>query len=479
MDDPLYLQIAERLARSIRAGTLQRGERMPSVRVLAGREGVSQSTAVQALRWLEDARLIEARPRSGYFVAARPPRLPEPETSRPETASRRVELDQLGQQVLRLSTTPGIISFGAACPGPELFDQDRVRRALGRAVQRHAELLCTYPAGPGMEEARRAIARHALGLGCTLHADQVLITNSCMESISLCLKSVTRPGDVVALESPTYYGFLEILQSLHLRALEIPTHPRHGLSIDALQLALQTQPGIKAVLAVPTLSNPLGACMPPAERRRLARLVAEHDVALIEDVLYNDLAEQEDRRRAVKSHDETGHVMLCGSFSKTLAPGLRLGWLEGGRWGPALRQTKAVQSGAQTSVLELALADLLNHTGAGVALRQMRATIAARVDEARGLIAASFPRGTKVTDPAGGYILWVELPPPLDSVALFEACLAENICIAPGLMFSASPRFRHCIRLGVGGRWSAEHPRALRRIGELADQLLSRTPLAA
>lgn len=209
MDDPLYLQIAERLARSIRAGTLQRGERMPSVRVLAGREGVSQSTAVQALRWLEDARLIEARPRSGYFVAARPPRLPEPETSRPETASRRVELDQLGQQVLRLSTTPGIISFGAACPGPELFDQDRVRRALGRAVQRHAELLCTYPAGPGMEEARRAIARHALGLGCTLHADQVLITNSCMESISLCLKSVTRPGDVVALESPTYYGFLE------------------------------------------------------------------------------------------------------------------------------------------------------------------------------------------------------------------------------------------------------------------------------
>ncbi|QPF71908.1 PLP-dependent aminotransferase family protein [Roseateles sp. DAIF2] len=479
MDDPLYLQIAARLAQSIRAGTLKRGERMPSVRALAASEAVSPSTAVLALRWLEDARLIEARPRSGYFVAARPPQLPEPETSRPERRSRAVALDRLGQQVMRLSMAPDIISFGAACPGPELFDQERVRRAMSRAVQKHRDLLCIYPTGPGMEEARRAIARHALGLGCALHADEVVITNSCMEAISLCLKSVTKPGDIVALESPTYYGFLEILQSLHLRALEIPTHPRHGLSVDALQLALQTQP-IKAVLAVPTLSNPLGACMPPAERRRLAQLIASHDVALIEDVLYNDLAEQEDRRRAVKAFDSTGHVMICGSFSKTLAPGLRLGWVEAGRWGQVLRQTKEVQSGAQTAVLEMALADLLTQAGAGAALRQVRATIAARVDEARGLIAESFPKGSKVTDPAGGYILWVELPPQLDSVALYEACLAENICIAPGLMFSASPRFRHCVRLGVGGRWGPQHPRALRRIGELATQLLlSSAPLAA
>ncbi|MDC6167828.1 aminotransferase-like domain-containing protein [Paucibacter sp. XJ19-41] len=476
--DPLYLQIAERLARLIRAGTLKRGERLPSVRELAASQAVSQSTAVQAYRWLEDARLIEARPRSGYFVSSRPPRLPEPEASRPESRSRAVRLDQLGQQVLQLSTRDDIISFGAACPGPELFDQERVRRALARAVLRHRDLLCRYPSGPGMEAARRAVARHALGLGCELHADDIVMTNSCMEAISLCLKSVTRPGDVVALESPCYYGFLEILQSLHLRALEIPTHPRHGISLDALQLALETQP-VKAVLVVPTLSNPLGASMPVPERRRLAQLVAQHDVALIEDVLYNELSEQEDRRRAVKAFDSSGHVMICGSFSKTVAPGLRLGWVEAGRWGQVLRQTKAVQSGGQTAVLELALADLLNQAGNGAALRQLRATVATRVDAARGLISASFPKGTRVTDPAGGYILWVELPAQLDSVALYEACLAENICIAPGLMFSASPRFRHCIRLGVGGHWGPQHPRALRRIGALAQQLLDAAPLAA
>lgn len=477
---PLYMQLADRLARSVRAGTLKRGERLPSVRELAQQHDVSLSTAVQAYRWLEDSRLVEARPRSGYYVAARPPRLPEPQVSRPDPASRRVQLDQLGEQVVTLSRDPAFVSFGAACPGPELFDQERVRRAMARAVMRHRDLLCTYPTGPGMEEARRAVARHALGLGCVLQPERVVMTNGCMEAISLCLRTVTRPGDVVALESPTYYGFLEILQSLHLRALEIPTHPRHGLSLEALQLALETQP-VKALLMVPTLSNPLGASLPLAARRRLAQLVARHDVALIEDVLYNDLAEQEDKRRAVKSFDTTGHVMICGSFSKTVAPGLRLGWVEAGRWGEALRRTKEVQSGGQTSVLELALADLLTQAGSGAALRQLRATVAARVDQARQLIAESFPKGTRVSDPAGGFILWVEMPEALDSAALYQACLAEHICIAPGLMFSASPRFRHCIRLGVGGRWGEEHPRALRRIGALARELLERGagPMAA
>ena len=473
-NDTLYLQIAERIAQPIRAGTLARGERIPSVRELARQQGVSLSTVVQAYRTLEDARLIEARPRSGYFVAARAPRLPEPEPSLPPPDSRPVDVSSLGEQVMRLATDPRYISFGAACPSGELFAQDRVRRAVSRAAQRHRASLCRYPIGPGHELLRRAVARHALGLGCQLDARDILVTNGCLEAISLCLRAVTRPGDVVALESPTYFGFLEILESMHLRALEIPTHPRTGLSLDALQLAFDTQP-VKAVLAVPTLSNPLGASMPLAERRRLAQMVAERGIPLIEDVLYNDLAEQDDRRRAVKAFDTSGHVMVCGSFSKTVAPGIRLGWVEAGRWGAQVRRLKAVHSGGHTELLELAMADLLTQPGHGSAYRQLRTTIAARVDEARGLIAESFPRGTRVTDPAGGFILWIELPGGLDSTALFEACLAERICIAPGTMFSATGRYRHCIRLGVGGRWDEAHRAALRRIGEIARAMAERS----
>jgi DNA-binding transcriptional MocR family regulator len=472
-EDTLYLHLAETIAASIRADVLGRGERLPSLRDVARQHGVSLSTAVQAYRALEDMNLIEARPRSGYFVAARPPAAPrplEPETTQPPADSRAVDIDSLATQVLRFANEPGYISFGAACPSSELFAAERVRRAVSRAAQRHRTTLCEYPLGSGHETLRRAIARYALRLGCQLHPRDIVVTNSCLEAITLCLRAVTQPGDVVALESPTYFGFLEILHSLHLRALEIPTHPRTGISLDALELAFDTQP-VKAVLLAPTLSNPLGASLPAAERRRLAQMVSARGIAMIEDVLYNDLAEQEDKRRAVRSFDPTGSVMLCGSFSKTIAPGLRVGWVEAGRWDAPLKRMKAATSGGQTAIIELAMADLLTQTGNEAAYRQLRGTIASRVDEARSLIAQSFPKGTRVTDPAGGYILWVEMAREIDSQALFASCLAERICIAPGTLFSSSDRYRHCIRLGVGGRWDEAQRAGLRRIGALACEM--------
>jgi DNA-binding transcriptional MocR family regulator len=465
--ETLYLQIAESIAGPIRAGTLARGERIPSVRELARQHSVSLGTVLQAYRMLEDSRLIEARPRSGYFVAARPAQLAEPEASNPPPGSMAVDVSSLAARVMRLAHDPAYVSFGAACPSSDLFSQERVRRAVSRAAQRHRATLTDYTIGPGDPSLRRAITRHALRMGCQLDAGDVVVTNSCLESITLCLRSVTQPGDVVALESPTLFSFLEILESLHLRALEIPTHPRTGLSLEALQLAFDTQP-VKAVLVVPTLSNPIGATMPLAERKRLAQMVAERRVPLIEDVLYNDLAEVDEQRRAVRSFDTTGHVMICGSFSKTIAPGVRLGWVEAGRWAESLTRLKQATSGSQSAMLERAMADLLTQPGIEAGYRRMRASLAGRVDEARGLIAAHFPKGTRVTNPRGGLSLWAELPRGVDSLALFQACLAEKIVIAPGTMFSATDHFRHCIRLGLGGVWDDAHRRALRRVGSLA-----------
>jgi DNA-binding transcriptional MocR family regulator len=472
---PLYQQIAGQLAELVRNGTLARGEKLPSVRALARQHGVAQTTVVQAFHWLEDARLVVARPRSGFFVAPRHGSmvaLPEPTASRAQRRPREVSVDWLGQRILGRDQPADVFSFSSGTPGPELLNPDRVRRAVTRAVQRHRHLLCTYPSSNGQEEARRALARHALGLGCTLDPENIAITSGCMDSIGLCLRAVTQPGDVVALESPTHFSFLEVLQGLHLRALEIPTHPRHGLSLDALQLALDTQP-VKALLVVPTLSNPLGACMPQPERRRLAQMAARHGFAVIEDAIYNDLAEHDEMRRTVKSYDTTGHVMLCDSFSKTLAPGLRLGWVEAGRWTQAVHAIKELQAGGQSAVLELALADLITQTGHAAAMRQLRAQAAARVEEARHAIAAHFPPGTRVSDPPGGLLLWLELPRGLDAVRLHEACLQERILVAPGTVFSTSGRFRNCLRIGMGGDWTPQHLDALRRVGEVATRMLA------
>ena len=398
--------------------------------------------------------------------------MPEPNASRPPERPRPVALGLVAAQVTRYAHDPAYISFGAACPGSELFDNDRVRRIVNRTIQRDRALLTHYPLGTAQEPLRRAIARHTLGLGCVSDPDRLVVTHGCLEAISLCLRAVTQPGDVVALESPTYFGFMEMLQTLQLRALEIPTHPRTGLSLDALQLALDTQP-VRAVLAVPTLSNPLGACMPQAERKRLARMVAGKGIPLIEDVIYNELARDDDKRRAVKSFDTTGHVMMCGSFTKTIAPGIRVGWVDAGRWHDTVVRLKTATSGAQTPILEVALAELLSQPGQEAAYRQLRQAVAARMDQARGLIAESIPKGTRVTDPPGGYILWLELPRNVDSHAVFEACLAERICIAPGGLFSASSRFKHCIRLGLGGRWDEAQRAALRRVGAIVQRLAS------
>ncbi|MCW5256349.1 aminotransferase-like domain-containing protein [Verminephrobacter aporrectodeae] len=473
----LYLQIAEQLARLIRNGALARGARLPSVRALARQHGVAQSTVVQAYHWLEDARLVSARPRSGFFVAAPVVSLPEPSTPRPMRRPREVTVDYLGQRILGHKQPEEIVSFSNGTPGIDLLDPDRVRRAVSRAVQRHRNLLCIYPWPSGHEDARRALARYAVSLGCGLDPENIVLTSGCMESVALCLRAVTQPGDVVALESPTHFSFLELLRDLHLRALEIPTHARHGLSLDALQLALDTQP-VKATLVVPTLSNPLGSCMPQAGRKRLAQMAARHGMAVIEDAIYNDLVEVDEMRRSVKSYDSTGHVMLCDSFSKTLAPGLRLGWLEGGRWAERLRAIKGLQVGGQSAVLELALADLISQAGHAAAMRQLRAAAAARVSTARHSIATHFPQGTRVSDPPGGLLLWLELPRALDTVQLHQACLAERILIAPGSVFSASGRFRNCLRIGVGD-WSPAHWAALRTVGELACGMLRSPPLLA
>ncbi|MFG6446641.1 PLP-dependent aminotransferase family protein [Roseateles sp. BYS180W] len=467
---PLYQQLAQRLCAAMDSGVLARGSRLPSVRQLAQQEGVSQATVVQAYRWLEDAQRVQARPRSGYFVRPTVLQLPEPRPSLPDPMARRIQLDRLGRQVMHASREPGVISFGAACPGPELFDMERARRTLTRVVQRQRHLLGHYPLGPGQMQVRQAVARHAMSLGCMLQPDDIVMTNGCLDAITLALRSVTRPGDVVAIESPTYFGFLELLQSLHLRALSIPTHPRSGLSVEALELALHTQP-VRAVVLTPTLSNPLGCCMPQAARRRLAQLASAHDVAVVEDVIYNDLCELDEQRRAIKAYDTSGHVLMCGSFSKTLAPGLRLGYVAAGRWCATLQRHKEVQSGGQTPVLELALAELLQQNGLLAQQRQLRAALCTRLAQARELVALSFPPGTRVSNPAGGFILWVEMPQGVDSAVLFEHCLAENICIAPGLMFSTDERYRHCLRLGVGGAWGPAQLQALRRMGALAQAL--------
>ncbi len=471
---PLYRQVADQLHDLIRAGTLRAGDRVPSVRRLSHQQGVSVSTVLQAYQQLEDIGVIEARPQSGYYVRRALAPVDEPQTSRPPQRALTVEVNALAEAVLSVANDPKVVSFGSACPSGELFPLERVRRVLSSRARRARDALGRYGLPPGAEPLRRVIARRALEWGCRIDHRNIVTTSGCMEAINLCLRAVTKPGDLVALESPTYFGFLQILEMLGLRALEIPTHPRSGISLEALELALAEHP-VKAVLVMPNISNPIGATMSDAAKKRLVEMLAAKNVPMIEDAIYTDLHFGGASPRAAKAFDRDGNVMLVSSFSKTLAPGLKVGWVEPGRWRDRIRTLKFVTSGGQTEIVELTTAELLESGGLERSLRQLRRKFEAQVDAARGVIAESFPRGTKVSRPSGGYILWVELPPErkggCDAVALFERLLGRGITIAPGPMFSATQRYRNCMRISVGHPWNERFEKALAEVGRTARQL--------
>ncbi|TXT37448.1 MAG: transcriptional regulator, partial [Comamonadaceae bacterium] len=448
---PLYLQIALRMAHMVASGALKPGQRLPSVREAALQNGVSVSTVVQAFHYLEEHSLVQPRPKAGYFVASASKTL----------ASNLVRKLRPSANPAQAHSTPSvpatqtIASFAGYSPKDrDFFDTERIRVALSRATRLKRNTLIEYTSSAGTAALRDAVALRALHLGCTLRGEDIVITAGCIHAITLCLHAVTQPGDLVAVESPTYFGFLDLLESMNLKSLAIPTDPRTGVSLPALQLALQTQP-IRAVLLVPTLSNPQGSVMPLTQKRALAQLVAQHQVPLIEDVVFNDLLATDARRKAVKAFDTQGWVMTCGSFAKTVAPGIRLGWVEAGRWSQAVATLKRVQGASTNAVLEYALADLLTQGNYEAHLRRLCLLMKQRLGQARRLIQASFPKGTRVYDPPAGYTLWVELPQHMDTMELFTLCKERGILIGPGQLFCSSPQYRHFLRLSFAGVWGA------------------------
>ena len=461
---PRYQQMAEQVVQAIAQGALRPGQRLPSVREWARQHGVSHNTALQAMRWLEDERWVQARARSGFFVAQRAagPDLHMLAGLEP----RAVNVEWCLQRLLGRDVPEGAVSFGSVTPDLNLLAPERVRHAMQRAVTEHGNQLCRYPDVYSLPELQQALARYAMSLGCVLPPDDIIVTHGCMDAVVTALRAVAQPGDVVAVESPAHFSFFEALQHLGLRGLEIPTDPHTGISLDALQLALDHHP-VKAVLVVPTLQNPLSCSMPQTHRQRLAAMAAQHDVAVIEDAIYNDWATLEAQRKAVKAYDKTGHVILCHAFTKSLAPGLRLGWLHAGRWTMRVKALREAQLAMPTAVLQLALANLIGQGGHAAHMRRCRQLAAARLREARGLVLKHFPPGVKLNPSAQGLMFWFQLPAAVQAELFHQRCLQEGILVPPGRYFSPSKRHSDCARIAVG-HWSDAHRKGLIRMGQIA-----------
>lgn len=468
---PLYLQLADSVEGLIAAGTLRAGDRVPSVRSLSRQHRVSVPTVVQAYTLLESRRVIEARPKSGFYVRPRlSAALDQPVLSRRKPATSDLAGFLPLMSMLHDIADPRLAPLGGAIPGAELLPLEKLGRITAALARRSTRAAVSYDPAPGCPLLRKELGRRSLDWGCCLDADQFVITNGATEALHLALRAVTKPGDTVLVESPAYYGLLHILGQLHLKALPVPADVSAGLSIAHAEAAL-ARGKVAAVAVTANFSNPLGSLMPEDNRRSLLALAARHGVPVIEDDIYGDLPHEGPRPPCLKALDTEDNVILCGSFSKTLAPGYRVGYLAPGRHLDRVLALKMAINFAGASLPPLAIAEFLRTGGYDHHLRRLRHTYRQQVARTRDAVAAAFPAGTKLSNPSGGFVLWIELQRHVDAREVFDAAREAGVSIAPGHLFSPSDAFNHCLRLSCGFPWSPRIETAVEKLGRIVTRL--------
>jgi len=466
----LYQRIAHQLAEDIRRGVYRPGERVPSVRKMSRQLSVSHATVLQAYANLEDQGMIRARPQSGFYVHQTPVlTAPTPDIAQVERP-KLVTRSSIINQVLSESRREGLIPLGAAVPHVDYLPVRALHQQLAKVTRFHSPRAFSYMFSPGYEPLRRQVAIRMRDAGVVVDSSEIVITHGCVDALQMSLRVLTKPGDLIAAESPTYYGLLQLADLLGLKVIEIPSDPDTGMSLEALQLAAGQWP-IKALVLTARLSNPLGVSMPDHRQKQLLSLAARFDIQIVEDDIYGELMFDQGQYKALKSNDRDGRVIYCSSFSKTLSPGVRIGWVIAGRHQAEIERLQTFSTHSACSVTQMGVAAYLENGGYDRHLRAIRQEYRKNLSAFQLAVQRYFPEGTQMTRPKGNFILWVSLPVRVNTQDLHVRALERGISIAPGLIFSNTEQFNHCIRLNCGLPWNNETERALRTLGQLASEL--------
>lgn len=465
----LYAQLAQEIKLLIDKGTFQAGERLPSLRSLSENRRVSIATVSQAYLHLEAQGYLEARPQSGFYVCHRPPVLALPHATSAPDAPAPVGKNAFISQILDESRRPGVLPLGSTILDPSFLPVKHLSRLIARmagSLENHS-----YAPTAGFEGLRRQIARRTLDSARPIAFQEVVITSGCMEALNLALRTLAKPGDLVAVESPTFYGILQAIESLGMQVLELPTDPSVGLDLDALEQALKQHP-IRVLLTIPSFQNPLGTCMSLENKLRLLAIAARSGLQIIEDDIYGEFYFR-DPPPTLFSLDRQQTVVLCSSFSKTLAPGFRVGWALPGRHFDTFLQLKRMTSLGTASLPQLVIAEYMASGAYERHLRRLRPQLEHALLQALQLIAHHFPPGIRVTRPEGGFILWLELPLGTSVMQIYRQALAAGISIAPGPMFSNRELEYPALRLSLNIPWGERLEQAILALGKILKQHLS------
>ncbi|ODC04800.1 hypothetical protein BFW38_15940 [Terasakiispira papahanaumokuakeensis] len=453
-----YRQLAKQIRDDIQQGRWQPGDQIPSVRHLMASHQVSRATVLHALQLLEQEALVLARPRRGYFVNSPVPEF-HPSASPPVVAPRLFDIDDVVQDVMRHGAVFDLYPQAAMPEGGDKWVPDTLQRALGRALRQQKERIHAYYDEPeGHYELRDVIAQRLRYQGCQTVADDVVMTQGCQHALLLALQSCTQAGDTVAVESPGYFGTLQLLQALGLRVIELPCHADTGLDMDALADALQHWP-IKALVISPSYATPLGSCVPLSARYRLAELARRHEMMIVEDHIYMELGWSDEPRPPMLSLVPE-RVILCSSFSKSLSRALRLGWVIGPSVHSHLLHLKHITVLSGNRFIEQGMADFIQSGEYDRHLRRFTHQLHLQKNALLRLLHQHYPE-TQFSHPQGGLCLWWRLERNVDTLSLYHQARQHGIVITPGIMFTTQALYHQCLRLSFAHPWTLERRRAL------------------
>ena len=465
-----FAALSGEMRRMIETGGLRYGEKLPSVRMTARSRRLSMTTVVAAYRELEVFDLIEARPSSGYYVKfdASLSRIPRPrlrfapkglETYRDLMPELLAEAEQ-GNRVLRL---------GVASIENSLLPRESLARLTRQILRTTGTQAFEYADPMGLPSLRKRIATLMMDRGAAVGAGDAVVTSGCQEAWWIALQRVCKPGDAVALESPAYPGVIKIMQLMGLKAVEIPATPA-GLHLDTLEDALRKHK-IAACYVMPNCANPTGMVYSEETKQQLCELAARHDLPIIEDSANGDLYYGASPLPALKRYDQSDLVLFCSSFSKTVAPAFRVGWIVPGRFTNRAMELKYAVSLGTPVLQQLVVNRFISEGSFKRGLLKARRVLATTLGQMLRCVDECFPPGTVSQRPLGGMCAWIGLPAGVDSDRLRLMALEKSISIASGRMFSPSGAYTNHIRLGWGGVWTKRAEAGVRALGAIAHDL--------
>lgn len=462
-----YEKIIDYIQSAINKGVLKFNGKLPSLRKISTEFDCAISVAMQAYTELEVRGRIYAVEKSGFFVSEQSKHnIPSPQKEKHKLESEISKSNNLTKMVIDLSINKSVVNFGAGVPDQAILPINRLKKSFIKISKEQPQLLSQYSCVNGFEKLRQELAYLMLNKGVNVSSEELIITNGCSEAVAIAIKAVTSAGDTIAIESPVFFGIINILEQLERKVIELPTSPDKGIDLVTLEQLIKNKK-VSACIITATFQNPLGHIMPQASKRKLVDLAARYNIPIIEDDLYGECSFNNKNYHPLKYYDYADIVLYCSSFSKTLSPGSRIGWLIPSQYKLQCESIKIAETFGGPVIVQAAMADFLHENGYEYHIKRLRKFISVQTHQVKQFILKYFPSDIKVTNPQGGYFLWIELNKNINTMELFHEAIKNNISIIPGPVFSTSNKYNNCFRISCGSPITEKIEHGIKKLAKM------------